>query len=96
MSNEKQTYLGIVNPYLGSYRGTLQQHAMSIQELSNDDLLVGAYGLHNTSNSLYPINMMLNWLTPQGTFDTNFGTDSSGQLLLENETLSKSSCLDLS
>lgn len=81
------TYPGIVSPYLGSYRGNLQQHPTAIIEINYGstpavgDLLVGMYGSTNVSSSL---SMMLNWLSPFGALDTAVGANSSGQLILEN------------
>ena len=91
--NASQTYQGIVSPFLGNYRASLQQEATAVievaylmQEGENNgiaDLLVGANGYTNASNIS---SMMLTWLLPDGSIDTNFGTNGSGQLLLENET----------
>jgi len=87
-----QTYQGVVSPYCGNYRGSLQQESMyvievgySMQESSTGvgNLLVGGNGYTNDSSVK---NMMLNWLTPAGILDNNFGTNWSGQLVLENET----------
>lgn len=86
ISNVKQTYAGVVNPYFGKYRGSLQQHATSVIQYQPGDLLVGMYGLYDQSDLTFPINMMLNIITPRGFLDGLVGTDNSGQILLDNET----------
>ncbi|MDP3788412.1 MAG: hypothetical protein Q8Q60_03815 [Candidatus Chromulinivorax sp.] len=78
------TYTGVVNPYLGKYRGNLQQHATSAI-INNaapamvDDIIVGMYGSTDSNAST---SMMLNWLLSYGMFDTSVGAASSGQLVL--------------
>jgi uncharacterized delta-60 repeat protein len=91
--NGRQTYRGIVNPYCGSYRGNLQQKAKAILELHENfgaqgDLLVGSDGL---LNNLTKSNMILSFITPEGLYDGNFGVPYSGQLPLENVTISNES-----
>jgi uncharacterized delta-60 repeat protein len=92
-SNQKQIYSGIVNPYVGKYKGSLQQHAQSILQVNYGtypaigDFIIGMYGSTDTSNPDYPLSMMLNFLTTEGLFDDTVGTDGSGQLILDNESL---------
>ncbi len=86
ISNAKQTYAGVVNPYFGKYRGNLQQHATAIIQYQPGDLLVGMYGLHDQSDPSFPVNMMLNIITPEGFLDELVGNNYSGQILLDNET----------
>ena len=86
-----QTYQGVVSPFLGQYRGNLQQQATEVIEIGFamqatpytgvGDLLVGGNGFTNTSSVT---SMMLTWLTPAGLLDTNFNA-GSGQLALINE-----------
>ena len=89
LSKNKQTYPGIVSPYVGDYRGNLQQHPTAIMPINYGtvpavgDLLVGMYGSTNNSSA---VTMMLNWLTPYGVLDDNLGDNFSGQLILPNLT----------
>ncbi len=91
--DQKQTYAGFLNPYCGNYRGNLQQQGKSIiqclyamQNGDNSglgDFLVATNGLLNNSNNS---TMILNWITEQGSLDTDFGGSNSGQLIFSNLT----------
>ena len=91
--NATQTYRGVINPYFGSYRGNLQQKGQAIIEsavnmkhgFGSQDLVAITNGfLNNSSNKSF----ILNWFTPSGQIDTNFGTSGSGSLLCNNITSS--------
>jgi uncharacterized delta-60 repeat protein len=88
-----QTYPGIINPYFGKYRGNLFQKGQVVLEVGYPmqngdnsgvgDIFVVTNGYLNNSSYL---NYMLNWFTPSGQVDTNFGSNSSGTLLCNNVT----------
>lgn len=79
---DTQTYPGVVSPFIGLYRASLQQKAEVVTELASGSVLVGMNGY----NGIDPAqsNMMLVRLLATGAFDNSFGF--SGQLVLPNLT----------
>lgn len=77
-----QTSPGIVSPFVGLYRSSLQQKAESVTELASGNLVIGMNGYKGIAPLLS--NMMLIRLLPTGDADGSFGF--SGQLILPNLT----------
>lgn len=77
-----ETSPGIVSPFVGLYRSSLQQKAEVVTELTSGNLIIGMNGY----TGIVPLlsNMMLVRLLPTGDVDGTFGF--SGQLILPNLT----------
>jgi uncharacterized delta-60 repeat protein len=77
-----EVYKGIVSPFVGLYRASLQQKAQTVIELASGYILAGTNGYLGTSPVLS--NMILIRLNASGSLDGTFG--SGGKLALENIT----------
>lgn len=77
-----ENYLGVVSPYIGLYRASLQQKIETVTELINGYILVGMNGYTNTNNYT---SMMLVRLNAAGLIDTTFG-GGTGKIVIPNLT----------
>ncbi|MDP3788410.1 MAG: hypothetical protein Q8Q60_03805 [Candidatus Chromulinivorax sp.] len=81
-STSTETHPGIVSPFVGLYRSSLQQKAESVTELLSGNLVIGMNGY--TGVAPLVSNMILIRLLPTGDYDGTFGCN--GQLILPNLT----------
>jgi len=77
-----ETYPGVVSPFNGIYRSSLQQKAEAVIELISGRILIGLNGYTNSTNYS---SMMLVRLDAQGILDGTFG--SGGKLVLPNPSV---------
>lgn len=77
----KETNPGVVTPYVGLYKSSMQQKAETIIELASGKILMGSSGY---TNGVSYTSMILVRLTSAGILDNSFG--SGGTLILPNAT----------